>query len=114
MTRNFALPGTTQLIHGTGIVVWANAVGDAGVEFTVSSGSGAPPVGTLVNELPSTRCGRTAKSLGRGLRIYLAFKLTPPEALTTGWPTQARFWLEWGSSQYAPGNSVAFSPLSAI
>jgi ActR/RegA family two-component response regulator len=30
---NFALPGTTDLVHGSGLVVWANAVGDAGVEF---------------------------------------------------------------------------------
>jgi PilZ domain len=34
VTLNFALPGTTELVHGTGMVVWANAVEDAGVEFT--------------------------------------------------------------------------------
>lgn len=33
VSLNFALPGTTDLVHGTGLVVWANAVGDAGVEF---------------------------------------------------------------------------------
>jgi CheY-like chemotaxis protein len=34
VTLNFALPGTTELVHATGTVVWANAVGDAGVEFS--------------------------------------------------------------------------------
>jgi hypothetical protein len=30
---NFTLPETTDVVHGSGLVVWANAVGDAGVEF---------------------------------------------------------------------------------
>lgn len=33
VSLNFALPGTAGLVHGTGLVVWANALGDAGVEF---------------------------------------------------------------------------------
>lgn len=33
MNLNFTLPGTTDLVHSTGIVAWTNAVGDLGVEF---------------------------------------------------------------------------------
>ncbi len=35
VTLNYALPETTDLVHGTGLVVWANAVGDGGVEFNL-------------------------------------------------------------------------------